>query len=258
MSDRLRRLDDIEAQLDAPDLTDQRHHELAAQWAAEMRAEAGSLSPAQRSAVYVDVDKTAASLRSNPPSVKAARAAQANAERSAMSGANPTFEPAGHAVVNQRGHVLDDDGPGAPSAKAAAAISESGYKAAFRSYLRKGLSGLSGSEAKTLQEGIDEQGGFLVPADMASRIIARAPTPTRLASRVTRIPTSRDRIRVPKVNYSADDIYSTGVRVAWTGEVPSSSTVHRVTDPQFGQIGISVYTAMLSMELTVDMVEDAA
>ncbi len=169
-----------------------------------------------------------------------------------------SFEPAGHAVVDQRGYVLDDLGPGALSGKMAQVVAGSSYKEAFRTYLRKGLSGLGQTHLKTLQEGNDEQGGFLVPTDVSSRIISRAPTPTRVSSRVTRIPTSRDRIRVPKVNYSADDVYSTGARVTWTGEIPTSSTQHRVTDPAFGQIGISVFTAMLSMDITLDMVEDTS
>lgn len=155
--------------------------------------------------------------------------------------------------------LVDDEGPGAAfSAKTREALASDTYKESFRVYLRKGINGLGDTHLKTLQEGIDEQGGFLVPDDMLARIVGRKPTPTRVASRVTRIPTGRDRVVMPKVNYSADDIYTTGVRVNWTGETPASSTVHRVTDPKFGQIGISVYTAMLSMPLTLDMVEDAA
>lgn len=253
----LRRLNEIESQLDAPDLTDDRHHELAAEWVRIMKAIATTLSPAHRSALLVDIDKTAASLRSNPPSTKAARSAASSTERTAMTGASP-FEPAGHAVIDQRGHVLDDLGPGAPNAKAAAAIRTKEYLKAFGVYLRKGTSGLQGAEVKVLQEGVDEQGGFLVPADIAARIIARSATPTRIAGMVTRLPTSRDRLVVPKVNYSTDDIYSTGARVTWTGEVPSSSTQHRATEPSFGAVAVNVYTAMMSMTATLDMVEDAA
>jgi HK97 family phage major capsid protein len=155
--------------------------------------------------------------------------------------------------------LIDDEGPGAVfSAKMRETLASTAYKEAYRLYLRKGVNGLGQTHVKTLQEGIDEQGGFLVPDDLLNRIIGRKPTPTRVAARTTRIPTGRDRVVMPKVNYSTDDVYTTGIRVNWTGEVPSSSTVHRVTDPKFGQIGISVYTAMLSMPLTLDMVEDSA
>jgi HK97 family phage major capsid protein len=171
------------------------------------------------------------------------------------------FEPAGVATVEGKGGglaLVDDEGPGSAfSAKMRETLASDAYKEAYRLYLRKGVTGLGQTHIKTLQEGIDEQGGFLVPDDLLARIVGRKPTPTRVAARTTRIPTGRDRVVMPKVNYSTDDIYTTGVRVNWTGEVPSSSTVHRVTDPKFGQIGISVYTAMLSMPLTLDMVEDA-
>ena len=63
---------------------------------------------------------------------------------------------------------------------------------------------------------------------------------------------------IQKINYSTDDIYTTGIRATFTGEVPASNTAHRVTDPQFGRITIPVETAMLSMLITNDMVEDAA
>lgn len=172
------------------------------------------------------------------------------------------FEPAGGATVTDKGgapSVLDDEGPGAAfTPKLRQTLASTGYKDAYREYLRKGINGLGATAYKTLQEGVDEQGGFLVPDDLLSRIVSRKPTPTRVAGRVTRIPTGRDRVVMPKVNYSADDIYTTGIRVTWTGERPSSSTVHRVTEPKFGQIGIPVYTAMLSMPLTNDLVEDAA
>lgn len=173
------------------------------------------------------------------------------------------WEDAGVATVgaNKSGglDLIDDEGPAAAfTPKMREVLASSAYKDAYRVYLRKGVHGLGATHVKTLQEGVDEQGGFLVPDDLLARIVGRKPTPTRVAAKVTRIPTGRDRVVMPKVNYSTDDIYTTGVRVNWTGEAPSSSTVHRVTDPKFGQIGISVYTAMLSMPLTLDMVEDAA
>lgn len=138
-------------------------------------------------------------------------------------------------------------------------ISTKDYKMAFRKYLRsKRDSDLSLAEMKLLQEGTDTAGGFLVPDDIQSRVIQKAPTPTRVAGYVSRLQTSRDRIVFPKVNYAADDIYTSGIRVKWTGEVPSSATTHRVTDPLFAQVGIPIHTAMLSMPLTNDMIEDSA
>lgn len=160
-------------------------------------------------------------------------------------------ESGGFRVVNEFGEGLID-------AKTLAAISTADYKNTFRTYLRKGLYGLSSAEIKTLQEGTDTAGGFLVPEEMLARIIERTPTPTRVQSRVMRFTTSRDRVSMPKVNYSTDNLYTTGMRVTWTGEVPASSTTHRVTDPVFGQVAIDVHTAMMSLPITRDLIEDSA
>lgn len=131
------------------------------------------------------------------------------------------------------------------------------YGRAFKSYLRRGLNGLQGSELKVLQEGSDTQGGFLVPEDILNRVIAKEPTPVSIAGRVTKITTSRDALVIPRVNYTTDNLYTTGIRVTWTGEVPASATAHRVTEPVFGQLRIPIYTAMLSLPLTNNMVEDS-
>jgi HK97 family phage major capsid protein len=138
------------------------------------------------------------------------------------------------------------------------AMSTKDYRDAFRTYLRKDRTGMSSNELKTLQEGVDTAGGFLVPPDIANRIISKLPTPTRVAGRVTRLQTMRDRLIIPKVNYTTDDIYTTGIRVTASGEVPSSATVHRVTDPAFGQVTIPIHTFMLSMPITLDMIEDSS
>lgn len=175
------------------------------------------------------------------------------------------FAPAGQSVVGRETaeskdlSVVYEEGALGLSQKQMEAISTKDYKMAFRKYLRsKRESDMSSAEMKTLSEGTDTAGGFLVPDDIQSRVIQRAPTPTRVAGFVSRLQTSRDRVVFPKVNYSADDIYTTGIRIKWTGEVPSSATTHRVTDPLFAQVGIPIHTAMLSMPVTNDMVEDSA
>lgn len=154
-------------------------------------------------------------------------------------------------VAYEEGHLGMD-------AKQMAAVSTLDYKRVYRTYLRKGIHGLSHAEVKTLQEGIDSSGGFLVPEDMMNVIIQKMPTPTRVAGMVQTLSTARDQMVIAKVNYTTDDIYTTGIRSTWTGEIPSSSTVHRVTDPVFGQLRIPVHTNMMSLPLTNDMVEDSA
>jgi len=142
--------------------------------------------------------------------------------------------------------------------KTLAATSTKDYRDSYRAYLRKGKEGVTSNQLKTLQEGSDTAGGFLVPPDILNRVIAKKPTPTRIAGRVTRLQTMRDRLLIPKVNYTTDDLYTTGIRVTWTGEIPASATTHRVTDPIFGQVAIPIHTAMLSMPITNDMIEDSS
>lgn len=175
------------------------------------------------------------------------------------------FDAAGKSeVVIGAGRKLLDEGPNAGlNSKQMATISTKDYSDAFRTYLRKDVRGLAGTELKTLQEGQDDQGGFLVPLDVLNRIISREPTPTRVGGRVTRFTTGRDKVSIPVVNYAgaADDpnaqLYTTGMRTIWTGEVPASSTVERVVQPVFSQVSVPIYTAMMSMPLTNDLIEDA-
>jgi HK97 family phage major capsid protein len=138
------------------------------------------------------------------------------------------------------------------------AISSPEYKTAFRDYLRGGMSILNSQAIKVMNEGSDPAGGFLVPEEYLNRLIEKMATPTGLASFVSKLTTSRDALNIPKVVYDTDDIYTTGMRITWTGEIPSSGTIHRVTEPVFGMIRIPVHTAMMSLPMTNDMLEDAA
>lgn len=163
----------------------------------------------------------------------------------------------GQTTAQVEGMVLAEEDEGIWSDAQFRATRSKEYKASFRNYLRKGFSGISDAERKALSEGSDTAGGFLVPEEMINRIIQKQPTPTRVAGLVSSVNISRDSVVMPKVAYATDDIYTTGIRVTWTGEVPSSSTVHRVTEPVFGQTRIPVFTAMMSLPLTNDLVEDS-
>lgn len=169
------------------------------------------------------------------------------------------FTPAGETTVetNAKGSRLWQDGECLISEKQWNAVHQTGYTEAFGAYLRKGLNGLSGAELKVLNEGIDASGGFLAPEEILSRLVEKRPTPTRVAGMVTRLTTGRDSMVMPRVVWTTDDIYTTGIRATFTGEIPASSTTHRVTEPVFGTFRVGVYTAMLSMPITRDMMEDA-
>jgi HK97 family phage major capsid protein len=171
------------------------------------------------------------------------------------------WQPAGetHIEDNRKGGVdIEQVGEGLIGAKAWQAIRQPDYRESFMSYLKAGWGGLSNVQQKTLQEGSDTAGGFLVPEDLMNAIVMKKPTPTRILNYVQTFTTSRDALTIPKVNWSTDDLYTTGIKVTWTGEVPASSTTSRVTDPVFGSVRIPVFTAMLSMPVTNDMLEDSA
>jgi len=154
---------------------------------------------------------------------------------------------------------LDKEGKADAAFKAGAfaAAREDSYKASFRRMISRPWGELSNTEQAALQEGSDTAGGFLAPDELSNRIIQRLPTPTRVAGRVMRLQTSKPALLIPKVNYSTDDLYTTGMRVTWTGEQPATSTTHRVTEPVFGQASIPVYTAMMSIPVTQDLLEDS-
>ena len=182
---------------------------------------------------------------------------------------NPTrpagFQPAGEVMVNSTGQLLSEVGPGIFGVKAWEAVQDPAYKKAFGRYLRHGER-MGEAAYKALEDGLDPQGGYLVPVDFIQRIISKKPTPTRVAGMVQIINTGRDAISIPKVAYntnSTDDstgqLYTTGFRATWTDENPTSATSMDIADANtFGSIRIPVYTAMIKGKLTNNQVEDAA
>ena len=162
--------------------------------------------------------------------------------------------------------MLEENGEGILGAKAWGAIHQKNYERDLVTYLRhkanESLHMVPQDAIKALQEGQDSAGGFTVPVDFINRIIEKRPTPTRIADNTQRITTAKDRVVMPKVNYASatDDangnIYTTGIRVSFAGENPTSSAI-RVTEPVFGQVEIPIYTAMMSMPITKDLLEDS-
>lgn len=161
--------------------------------------------------------------------------------------------------TNRKGGLfVESAGEGMIEEKQWQAICKPEYQTAFVKYVTKGKEYMSGADFKTLQEGLDDSGGYLVPEDFLNNVLMRKPTPTRVAANCQSFNTTRDQLTIPKVQYTTDDLYTTGIRATWTGEVPASNTASRVTDPVFGQLRIPVFTAMLSMPVTNDLLEDSA
>lgn len=138
------------------------------------------------------------------------------------------------------------------------AVQVKGYTSAFEAYLRKGLDFMGPQDRKTLSEGIDSAGGFLTPEDYQTELIKKTAMTAIMRALCRTLTTSRDVVKWPRIAYTTDDKYTSGVRMTWTGETPSSSTVHRVTDPVIGLLSIPVHTAMASLPLSNDLLEDAA
>ncbi len=138
------------------------------------------------------------------------------------------------------------------------AVQQPGYKDAFEAYCRRGFDQLGPEDRKTLTVGLDSAGGFTVPEDYQVELIKKVATVATVRANARVVQTSRDSAKWPKVAYTTDDKYTSGVRMTWTGESPSTSTAHRVTDPVFGLYTIPVHTAMASMPLSNDLLEDSA
>lgn len=169
----------------------------------------------------------------------------------------------GQDLIDPRSGTIYSNGGGVFGTKVWEGIQEPAYAKAFDEYIRKGERS-SVWALKTLEIGLDPQGGYLAPPEQLQRIIERKPTPTRLAGMVEQLPVGRDAVIIPRVNYqgnNTDDtlgqIYTTGFRVTNTEEIPSSPTLAQVNDTNlFGSLRIDNFTHMIEGVLTNSMVED--
>lgn len=148
-------------------------------------------------------------------------------------------------------------GEGAMSDEQLEATAIHAYKGAYESYLRRDIDQMGPQDRKTLQEGQDDAGGFLVPEDWRAEMLKRLVSRPNIRANATVITTSRDSVRLPKIIYAGDYRYTSGVRIKWVGETPASASVHRVTDPVFGAELVQIYTAMASLPITLDLLEDS-
>lgn len=158
--------------------------------------------------------------------------------------------------------------------------------AAFAKYLRRGYEVLNSKEAGLLQtlvynpntimdevrsgvpvsemkrtkatqlEGILEMGGFLVPEDTRLEIIRRVAGMTIVRQNGARIvETVRDRIDWPRLE-GGNSRYTSGVRVTWIGEEPSSATTAE-TNFTVGSVGVPVNIALARTNVSRSLLEDA-
>lgn len=139
------------------------------------------------------------------------------------------------------------------------AVEKKDYPFAFESYIRKGMNRVGPADRKTLTEGMDDAGGFWAPEQMQAEVLRRTAAASVVRTLARIVTTGRDTVKWPRLVYTGadNDKYTSPVRLTWTGELPSSSTVHRVTDPNAGLLTIPVHTAMASLPFSNDLLEDA-
>lgn len=137
------------------------------------------------------------------------------------------------------------------------AVDKKGYAPAFEAYLRKGFQNVGPNDRKQLQEAIDNAGGFLVPPDIQATLIRKVAANATIRQNARVITTSRDIVTWPRLVYTGDDKYTSSVRLSWVGETPAV-TDHRVTPPTLGMYNIDVATAMASLPISMNLIEDAA
>jgi HK97 family phage major capsid protein len=143
-------------------------------------------------------------------------------------------------AMNRAGHSVAS--AGAPSAEAKA------HAAAFDSFLRKGSThGLAAiSETKTLMVSSDQDGGYLAPAELSAKIIARVSeiSPIRRIASVVNT-------GAPQVEHIVDNDDLDAVWVSETDARPAGRT------PKLGKKVISVHELLASPAATTQFLEDS-
>lgn len=131
------------------------------------------------------------------------------------------------------------------------ALCEPSYGKAFRQYL-KGKE--DAADLKAMSEGLDRDGGYLVPPQMMREIIKRESDTAETVDLVRTLDgVTGDKVTWPKLDYSTDDIYRNAIRIQWSGESGGESQ----QEIKWGKIEIPIYTGMFQVELYRDFVEDA-
>ena len=143
------------------------------------------------------------------------------------------------------------------------ALKSGAYKDAFRDYItnstRHGAEWrgqMKGEALKVLQEGRDDAGGFWIPPDVRSDLIKKMAATAVIRRNAYAFTTGSDMVTFPKVTYTTDNKYTSGVRFSWTAEAPATS-ISEATNPVAGRVTIPVYTATAAIILTRAMIEDS-
>lgn len=108
----------------------------------------------------------------------------------------------------------------------------------------------------TMVEAQDTLGGYLVPEDYRTQLISRMMGFTVVRPRATIITTSRDRVEIPSSTGGGSQ-YTGAVRITMVDETPASAATS-ATNATVGMEVIPVNTAMATIDLSQNLVEDSA
>ncbi len=137
-------------------------------------------------------------------------------------------------------------------------LSSGAYKDALNYYLRNGWKPgfqMKADAMKVLQEGQDSAGGAWVIPDFRNELVKKEAAMATIRPNARAFSVGSDLVSFPKVVYTTDDKYSSGVRFAWTAEAPSAD-ISESTNPTAGRVEIPVHTATAAIILTRANMED--
>ena len=179
--------------------------------------------------------------------------------------AGPDEGTFGEAVVRLDRKSGELYGEGAAGERKVEVLKSGAYKDAVNRYLRSNALArygtadrwaLKGDAMKVVSEGSDTAGGLWVVPEFNATLIKKLPTMANVVPAATHITVGSDRVSFPKVKYTTDDKYTSGVRYSWTGEAPSAD-ISEATDPSAARTEINIYVATAAIILTRANMEDA-
>ena len=214
------------------------------------------LAQAERVRAQIDAEDKAAALRKWASEPDGNSAVKAGFVRNAMP--EEGTEP-GVTADARSGELYALNSLGEEKVKT---LKSGAYKDAFNQYIRSmGRFGdtraIKGDAMKVLNEGSDTAGGFWVPPDYRAELIKKIATMAAVRPNAYAFTTGSDIATFPKVTYTTDDKYTSGVRFGWQESSPLSADISEATNPIAGREVIPVHTATAALIVTREMLEDA-
>ena len=121
------------------------------------------------------------------------------------------------------------------------------YKAAYNSYLRKGIEALSADERKELSVGVATEGGFLVMPERSARVIERVFDTTPMREICGQMTVGTNRVEFPVDRGEASS--------GWVGEQTARG---ETATPEIGEMSIDVHEQYAMPFLTQNMIDDSS